>query len=39
MDDLTLFISSALGAGFVIGMIVDGWSALWGLFWSALRRI
>lgn len=39
IEQMAAFIGAALGTGFVVGMILDGWSALWGMFWQAARKM
>lgn len=39
LEELALFIASALGAGFVVGMVVDGIGAVLAFFFDSIRSM
>lgn len=39
MTGIVLYVSTALGFGFTMGMLMDGWRSLWGLIYSMVRSV
>lgn len=39
MTGIILFVSTALGFGMTMGMLMDGWRSLWNLCYSIVRSV